>query len=369
MSENSTVAEFLDLVKKGREGKNQGLPIGLTKLEDYIGELLGNETILVAADSGVGKSTFVLYSYVYRPIMSDECEKKDYRIAMYNYEMTESQILAKLLGMYLYEKYGEILTFTDIFSRGKVEGEANILSDEYYDLIEECIPILEKFANRITFFPEAKTSELYEEKLLGWLENFGTFENPFNGFVDNTYTPNNPDQILGVITDHLNMVSAIPNIKVTIDNIANMQVSARNMCKILTFIDIMQLNRGASGDARIRSNLREPQSSDFRDSSVVYDGSHIVMTLFSPFKAEIKEHSHYQVERLGNRYISVKILKNRFGVANIRDALAFYGEISSYRELPKASEIVDYEKYANPDWLIASDEPVSEPKKLSNFKL
>lgn len=349
---SEVVKDFFDLVEKGRNGKNEGLPIGLTKLEDYVGDIQGDETILIAADSGVGKSTFTLYSYIYRPIMSPECESKDFRICMFNYEMTESQILAKLLGIYIYETYGEILTFKDIFSRGKIDGEQNILSDEHYKLIIDSTPIIEKFASRIDFFPEAKTFDSYQTTLFNWVSKFGKFENPFSEFTDNTFTPNNPEQVLEVVTDHLNMVSAIPNIKTTIDNIANCCVSARNMCKILTFIHIMQLNRGASGDARIRSNLREPQSSDFRDSSVVYDGSHIVLTLFSPFKAELKDHSHYKVDQIGDRYISIKVLKNRFGISNIRDALAFYGEVSTYRELPKPTEIVDYDKYRNPDWIL-----------------
>lgn len=368
MSSYDIVNDFMDLVQRGREGKNKGCPIGLKKLEEYIGDLVGNETILVAAASGVGKSTFSLYSYVYRPVMSEECEKRDLHYLMYNFEMTESQILAKLLGIYLFEKYGEVVTFKDMFSRGQNDnGEPNILSDEYYDLIEECIPVLEKFASRITFCPEAKTSKLYEETLFEWMSNYGKFSDPLGDFTNNTYTPNNPEQILCVITDHLNMVSSVPSIKTTIDNIANLTVSARNMCKIVTFVHIMQLNRGASGDARIRANLVEPTADDFRDSSVVYDGSHIVVTLFNPFKAGLKEHRKYNAERLGDRYVSLKVLKNRFGVSNIRDALAFYGECNSYRELPKADQIYDYEKYKSPDWLLNPDEETVKPIKSYNF--
>ena len=161
------------------------------------------------------------------------------------------------------------MSFKDMFSRGQKDGEANILSDEGYALIEKCIPILEKFASRITFRPEAKTFDSYKEKLFDWVSKYGEFENEFNGFENNSFKPNNPNQILVVLTDHLNMVSAVPNIKTTIDNIANTQVSARNMCEILTFVNIMQLNRGASGDSRIRAQMFEPTDSDFRDSSVV----------------------------------------------------------------------------------------------------
>lgn len=269
MSENPIVKEFFDLVDRGREGKNKGCPLGLPKLEDYIGDLCSNETILVAANSGVGKTSIVLYSYLYRPLMSEDCEKHDLHYCFFDFEMTSDQILAKLISIYLYETYGIILTFKDIFSRGQKDGEPNVLSDEYYELLQQCIPILERFASRIDFFPDAKTHESYIETLFDWVSKFGTFENPFNGFGENTFTPNNPEQILCVITDHFNMLSPGPTIKATIDNIANDCVSARNMCKILTFVHIMQLNRGASGGERLKAQMYEPQDSDFRDSSVV----------------------------------------------------------------------------------------------------
>ena len=78
----------------------------------------------------------------------------------------------------------------------------------------------------------------------------------------------------------------------------------------------------------------------------------VVMTLFSPFKVGLKDHRHYDIEKLGDRYVSLKVLKNRFGSANIRDALAFYGEVNLYKELPSPDEIFDYEKYKSPKWAL-----------------
>lgn len=299
--------------------------------------------------------------------MNDINNERNVQFAFYNYEMTPEQVLAKLLGIYLYEKYGEILTYKDIFSRGKKDGEPNILSDEYYELIKECTPILELFASKLTFFPEARTADSHIDKLFEWLQRWGEFDNPLGSFEDNKYTPHDPNQILGVVTDHLNLLSGT-NLKAAIDNVANTHVIARNMCGIVTFIDIMQLNRGASGDARIRAGMPEPRQSDFSDSSVAYHGSQTVLTLFDPGKAQLSQHRHYNVAQLNGRYISLLCLKNRFGSSNIADALAYYGEVTTFAELPHPSQILDYERYTNPDWLISTDQE-EKPKKLSNFKL
>ena len=62
MSEYQAVNDFMSLVNKGREGRNQGCPIGLDKLADYIGDLCRGQSILIGAPSGVGccKNTAVL---------------------------------------------------------------------------------------------------------------------------------------------------------------------------------------------------------------------------------------------------------------------------------------------------------------------
>ena len=51
---------LFDLIDKGRVGKNIGLSIGLPKLELYMDGLLPGTSYLIAAQSGVGKSTFIL---------------------------------------------------------------------------------------------------------------------------------------------------------------------------------------------------------------------------------------------------------------------------------------------------------------------
>ena len=101
---------LFNLIDKGREGKNIGLSIGLPKLELYMDGLLPGTSYLIAAQSGVGKSTFSLYSFIYRPLMDylkGQEVDRDPHFIMFNLEMTQEQIYAKLLSMYIYEHFGE----------------------------------------------------------------------------------------------------------------------------------------------------------------------------------------------------------------------------------------------------------------------
>lgn len=268
----SVVTDFYNLVDRGKEGKNVGIATGLDRLDEYTEGLSQGTSYLIGGASGAGKTSYVLYSLLYKPLMSPDCEEKDLHYLMGNWEMTHEQILAKLLSIYIHETYGAEMTFKDIFSRGKdVEGNPNIISEEEYTLLKECKPILEKFASRIEFIPNARTYDAFEEKCFQFLEKFGTFENPFGRFDDNVYHPNNPDQIVVIMADHLNLVksSGGSNKKKVIDDISNMCVRMRNMCKIVSPALLMQLNRGGMDGNRIRADLMEPCAEDFKDSGTV----------------------------------------------------------------------------------------------------
>ena len=336
------VDSFYELVERGREGKNQALSIGLPKLEEYVEGFSQMTSYLIGARSGVGKTTLLLYSFIYKPLMEKNKDKDVYFIYM-NLEMGEEQILAKLLSIYTYETYGVQLSFKQIFSRGK----DIILSDEDYKLIKQCRPILEYFKSRILFHSGSLNSDSYRNILNDDLQRFGKFEN-------GNYIPNNPEQIIGVVIDHMNLIHAYKgnSKKEEMDNISKISVYYRNKCKIVSPIHIMQLNRNSFGQERLKLNLQEPDESDFKDSGSVYEDSMVVLLMYDPTKARVGSHNKYDITKLGNCYRSVKCVKNRFGGADIAVGLGFYGAIGVFKELPKAEEIFDYEKYKYPDWCL-----------------
>lgn len=270
-------------------------------------------------------------------------KNKDVHYIFFNLEMGEEQILAKLLSIYLYETYGEIISFKEIFSRGK----GVILSDDKYDLIQKCRPILELFQDRIIFHSGALNHDSYKRTLEKDLKMFGTFK-------EGKYYPFNSEQIVGVIIDHMNLIGAYGgnDKKTEMDTISKLSVYYRNGCKILSPIHVMQLNRNSYGQERLKQGLQEPDESDFKDSGSILEDSMIALLMFSPTKARLSSHNKYDIKTLGSNYRSLKCIKNRFGEANIAAGLGFYGNIGIFKELPKPEEIYDYERYKYPDWCL-----------------
>lgn len=359
------VDSFYTLVDRGLSGENSSLPIGLDKMEGYIEGLAQSVSYLIGASSGVGKTSLLLYSFVYKPIMANDKEK-DVHYIYFNLEMGEEQILAKLLSIYIYEKYGEIVPFKEIFSRGR----NTKLSKEHYELIKACRPVLQMFSERIIFHSGALTSDSFDAHMINDLKKFGTFDSNGN------YIPFNPKQIVVTVIDHMSLVRAKggQSKKDAMDAISNHSVLYRNKCKIVSNVLLMQLNRNSYGQERLKQGLQEPDESDFKDSGTMLEDSMIALLMFDPVKAKMATHRDYNIKILGSNYRSLKCVKNRFGTSDIAVGLGFYGEIGLFRELPKAKDITDWELYLDPSWTLKPDDEhedakLPDAKPNFNFKM
>ena len=105
----STIFErILNEVKRGREGLNAGASMGLPKLEGIIDGVTQSTYTLIISSSGSGKSSFSLYSYVYKPLM-DHLNDDDYKVLYVSLEMSEMSMFIKLMSIYIFETFGKKL--------------------------------------------------------------------------------------------------------------------------------------------------------------------------------------------------------------------------------------------------------------------
>ena len=96
---------LLKQIQVGREGKNVGYSMGLPKLESIVDGVIANSYSLVFSPSGTGKSSLALYAYIYRPLM-EHLNDNNFKVFYASLEMSADLLFAKLLGMYIFEKYG-----------------------------------------------------------------------------------------------------------------------------------------------------------------------------------------------------------------------------------------------------------------------
>ena len=341
ISEELEIDEFYEMVESGLNGDNWGMPMGMPKLESLIDGVTQKTFSLVFGESGSGKSSFVLYCYVYRPLM-DNLDNDNYNLIYFSLELGRPIILAKLMSMYIYETYGQILSMKDIFSKRKNKK----LSDIEYKYIKDSKKWLQKILKKITIYDKAINSDMFANKMKAELEKRGKFKETNNNVI---YIPNNKKQILLGIVDHMALLQG--KTKEEIDKTAQRMIQFRNICGT-SFTVVMQANRDVTSMDRRKSGFMDLQRSDVRDSSSVEQACDIMIGVFDPVRQNLKTHKNYQCDRLKNVYKSVQLLKSRYDAGDMCIAAGFYGSCGIWKELPKPDEMEEmgYDSYMDVDW-------------------
>ena len=333
------VNSLKNLIDKGRKGENHAISMGLPKLEQYIDGVAQETYYLIAGGTGSGKTSFVLYSNIYKPLMAN-LDNPEFHIIYISLEMTAEQLMGKLMTLYIYETYGVELSFKELLSRAKDK----VLSDEDYELVTESIEMMNKFEEHLIISDESLSPIGIKDFILSTLKRFGTFSN-------NKFELFRPNHIIEAVVDHVGCVKGQDK-KATIDETSFILRELRNRCKISPVV-VMQVNRGASNVERRKLNFQELQLDDLKGSGNPAEDANIVLALFYPFREKMTTYRGYDIKQIGENFRSAVVLKNRWGSADIAVGLGFYGKTGLFKELPKATKITNYEKYLTPDWFIS----------------
>ena len=255
-----TITEsLLHEIDLGREGKNVGFSMGLPKLESVIDGVTKQTYTVVFSNSGSGKSTEVLFSYVYKPLQ-EHLDDDKYRVWMASLEMNPDMVFGKLLTMYIFEHYGIEISVKELLSRRR----GHVLSDKLYKIVQECQPWLEKMESKITIYDKSLNAKVLYSLLLKELEKLGKFTETEHRKV---YTPNDPDMIFTVIVDHIGICrpSEGHTLKQEIDLISQYLLTLRNMCGISPVV-VQQANRDQGGIERFKAGRTGFTINDTKDS-------------------------------------------------------------------------------------------------------
>ena len=348
---------LLQAIDRGRAGKEQGYSIGLPKLEQIIDGVTKGTYTLIAAESGVGKSSLMLYSYVYRPLM-DHLDDNKFKISLFSLEMNADKIMAKLLSTYIFEKYNKRLSVKQLLSVQK----GFILNDECYSIVKECIPWMKKIESIITIYDKSTTANSLYSNILKELNSRGHFEETEKRKI---YYPDDPDLVHLVIVDHLARIFVSPGntLKQEMDLASKYLYSLKNRCGISPIV-IQQMNRSIQSMGRRKEGMVTPLTSDLKDTNSTVEDAEIILAIFDPDKAKLNSHRGYDIKQLDKRYRSVIVLKSRYGESDVEDSLYYDGKCNKWVELPPANTICDYEKFENVRWYLEKEDETNQKSKF-----
>lgn len=368
------MSNFSDLrneIDRGREGKNIWCPLGFPKMGQHIGITKRMYTAIGGA-SGTGKTGFADAAYVLKPyewFLANK-DETDIEIRWIYRSMERSSVYkkAKWLCHKLWYDYQILLDVPVILSWGnnkhKVSQELYdiILGLEaYFDQMLEYVEIIDGPVNPTGIYKHVQQYANVHGKVVD--EPYITKDNITR--IRKKYVPNNPNLITIIIEDHLGKLKgeligerfAAANSKEILDKMSDYNSSEFRDFYGFSPVAIMQFNRGLEGSARGAQMVKHdvelgPLPSDFKGSSNIYEDCDVALALYNPFKVKDFNHMNYDIPKFVNdggynRFRSLTILKNSYGIDDACFGLNFLGECGALRELPRADEIKNYSQFAN----------------------
>lgn len=152
---------------------------------------------------------------------------------------------------------------------------------------------MESIDSKLIIYDTNLTANSFYSKVKNLLEENGKFY-PSQDGRRTLYRKNDPDQIIIVVVDHLNLTTAINgrSKKEEIDLISKEAVTLRNQCSI-SFFMLMQENRNSASMDRRKAELTECSSEDIQDTSAPFQDCEVCIGVYYPLKFRVKTHKKY----------------------------------------------------------------------------
>ena len=332
-------------IDEGIEGKNQGYSTGLNKLDSIIDGVTKQTYYVIFSNSGAGKTSLCLYSFIYRPLV-DHIDDDNFRIVYFSLEMAPEMLFAKLLSTYIFEHYGIELSVKKLLSRQK----GYTLPKKYREIVEECKPWLNKIKKKILIYDKAINAKLVYAIISKDLENYGKFETTEK---HKRFIPNSEDLLYEVIIDHISLVHPSPgkSLKQEIDEVSKYLLTLRNIAGISPVV-IQQANREQGNIERRKAGVSNFNINDTKDSGGPVQDAEIVISIYNPNRDRLNSYRGYDISQLADKFRIISVLKSRYGDSDVEIGINYFGWVNYWKEIPKPDDIYDYTKYQNPQYIL-----------------
>ena len=327
-------------IQAGINGKFQGLSNGFKRINKEIHGIQRGVYTLLGGLSGTYKTT--LADFMLLNALSDgEAQGIEINVFYYSYEIDELSKKCNWLSVIIKNKYNVTIPPEVIKGFGD-----NRLTPLELDYVKKEIPTVNALFSKINFrFKSTNPTGIYNE-MWQYLSSKGTFTYvEYTDSEGNTkrkidkFTPNNAEAYNIIILDHLLLLKKERGFsdKEVIDKASEYMVELRNMFNV-SCIFISQFNDGLSSidRAKFKGVDISPQITDFKSSRNPYADADVVLATMSAFKMDMPTCLGYDVNKLKDSFLMLKVIKNRLGRDNIAVGILANPKAGSFSELPPA---------------------------------
>jgi hypothetical protein len=349
----SVFEELHDDVKRGLDGSNLNIPIGFTRLNRVIG-IRESMYTLAGGYTGSGKTTLIDDAYVLNPydwyLLHKDKIKTKMKVIYWSMERKKKYKIAKWISRKMFTEHRLIVPVDKILGwYGKMNDVEYAAFLHYKNYIDEMFN-----SGFITMLEGPDNPTGIYKYIKGYAEGSTDLGLPGIGRVipidkfNKKFEKDNPEITL-LVVDHIGLLRGEKGLgtkKEVIDKLSEHMRNARDLYGFSPVL-VSQFNRDIANPIRIKNGDVEPMLEDFKDSGGTQEDADVVISLFDPMRYKVPDPIGYDLGKLrnpinGNKmYRCLKVLKNSYGVDDVRFGLAFQPEIGMFKEMPKSNMVTE----------------------------
>lgn len=339
------------------KGNINCIPWGFPRFEEENPGIEQGKYYLISANSKVGKTQIADWLFLYNTIQQvlENNLKIKLKIFYFSLEMTKEEKMLSAFANILYIKEGLRIAPKDL----KSTKADRILSEDVLLIIEKYKPYFEKIEEIVEFIDDVRHPFGIYNLVREYALANGTVhyrEINIDGKitkVEDYYEPNNPDEYVMIMIDHISLISPEKRngVQLTLhESISVLSsdylIKLRNRFNYIPVVIQQQSAAQESVDNK-KANKLKPSLDGLADNKLTGRDANVILGLFSPFRHEIPEYMGYDVVFFKDNIRFLEIMGGREGGAGVTCPLYFDGAVNYFKELPLSKDQENLNKVSN----------------------
>lgn len=318
---------------------------GFNNLQKYIPGIVPGIMYKITSHMGVGKTQISKFLFVYQTMLYALKNNIDFKVIYFALEESKEQFLDGLFLHILRRVHKVQLNIFSLTGVSKVPLTASEMK-----ALKDSEELVARLSNNIEIIDNKyKPTELYNTCKI-FAKKWGVFlKNKEGEDIDTSYKAHNSKQIVLVVTDHISLLEPEYDEKTKQYFNERRTISKwhTDYCRrIITkfwnwsVLNIQQQSLDSEkqqftnrGDTIINKIL--PSLDGLANNKEVGRDDMVILGVFAPNRYGLDDYMGYKIENhFGDRFRSLHLLKNRFGMPNKILPLYFDGRYTYFKEMP-----------------------------------
>lgn len=333
-----------------------GIPYPFSRLREFIPAIEKGHSIGLLAGTGVGKSRFARFVFLY--YVYTFAKKNNYPVKIYYFPLEDNKekVYNNLICHYAATELGIRIDIQDLNSRRDRSLSTHVLeaikqSREFFIDLENYVEFVDNISHPREIYKYLAHEATTHGKLVTRREE-GT-EKP----IFESYTPNDDTHRIVIVDNLYNFDSEKGEVERDLMVQFCKKYVREWLCNKFGFsvIQVMQMSFDKERQQFTNSGMSivsklEPSLDGIGEAKVIARSMHVILGLFNPDRYELLVYPNsegYNIGVLQDRFRALKILKSNDSPVGMRIGLLFDAVAETFTQLPNPKEKEELEKVYN----------------------